>query len=139
MNNKDLIIIPEKIDWKPVFFTTDTTSKERRAYILFLLLFIVALVSITWPAYTLVNRADIIIIGLPLNLFWLVLWKATIFTGLIFLYRFEYPGKKNLEKKRHSKILEMLVGVKKFIAQSFKTALDEYDSSLHNEHKGREN
>lgn len=95
MGKNGLTIIPEKIDWKPVFFRADTTHRERRAYILFLLLFITALVAITWPVYTLINRADIIIIGLPLNLFWLILWKATIFVGLVFLYRFEYSGKKN--------------------------------------------
>lgn len=94
MDNNNLTIIPEKIDWKPVFFTADITHRERRAYILFFMSFMLAFVSITWPAYTLVNRADIIIIGLPLNLFWLVLWKATIFVGLLFLYRFEYSGKK---------------------------------------------
>ena len=85
--------IPTKIGWKPVFSSPDTPLRMRRAYSIFIAICIVVLILITWPVATLVNRGDIIIIGLPLNLFWLVLCKAIVFTCLVSLYGYEYFGK----------------------------------------------
>ena len=87
--------IPEKIDWKPVIFSAGTPPGLRRAYISFIILCCVALVMIIWPVASIFNRGDIIVLGLPLNLLWLVFWKATIFSGLIWLYRFEYFRKRS--------------------------------------------
>ncbi len=82
--------IPEKIDSRPVLFSEKTPPELRRAYIKFIILCAIALVMIIWPVASIFNRGDIIILGLPLNLLWIVFWKVTIFAGLIWLYRFEY-------------------------------------------------
>jgi len=82
--------IPETIGWKPVIFSANTPPELRRAYTKFIILCVVALAMIIWPVAVIFNRGDIIILGLPVNLFWIVFWKAAIFTGLVLLYRFEY-------------------------------------------------
>lgn len=90
MNEPVTGIVPESIDWKPVIFSPDTSPELRKAYTRFALLCILALVMIIWPIAAIFNRGDILILGLPINLVWLALWKIIIFFGLLWLYRFEY-------------------------------------------------
>lgn len=93
--------VPEKIGSMPVLFSTNTPPELRKAYVKFIILCAVALAMIIWPVASLFNRGDMLLLGLPVNLLWIIFWKASIFAGLVWLYRFEYfrEGKKGLQNK----------------------------------------
>jgi hypothetical protein len=70
-------------------FAAETTQRERRRYWLHFGIYVVLLATTVWPIFTLFNRIEPYVLGMPFNMFWdtLVLVFVTVNTYL--LYRFD--------------------------------------------------
>ncbi|MES1930232.1 hypothetical protein SADO_13293 [Salinisphaera dokdonensis CL-ES53] len=68
---------------------TTRRRKATRGYIVFL---IVALLLMTVPVFTFADRVEPITLGLPFNLFWIVLVELAAFLAILGFYLFEHGG-----------------------------------------------
>ena len=70
-----------------VLFPPGTPPRRRRRRLVFLVIWLLAGVSLVWPVYALVADAFPLVLGLPLSLAWVVGWLAVVFVALVWLYR----------------------------------------------------
>jgi hypothetical protein len=54
---------------------------------------LVCLLMMIFPFYSLANRTDPFVMGLPFSMFWVVLWILIELVGFIVAYNWEYRGR----------------------------------------------
>ncbi|MTI47646.1 hypothetical protein [Sporosalibacterium faouarense] len=75
-----------------VFFRKDIDSKVKKRSIFWFVYFTICGLAQIWPIYLLANRVKPMILGMPLSMFWVVMWIVIIFIGTITKYNQEYGG-----------------------------------------------
>ena len=70
--------------------TTDGRRNVACAYIVFL---VAAFILMTVPVFTFADRVEPITLGLPFNLFWIVLVELAAFLAILGFYLFEHGGR----------------------------------------------
>lgn len=73
----------------PRFFPSDLSARERRIYGLLTLFFVLMLLALTWPVYTLFSGIRPLVLGMPLSLFYIVVVLVVSFLVLLGLYLWE--------------------------------------------------
>lgn len=63
---------------------------KRKVYIGFAVFFFICFMALIYPIYSLANRVEPIVFGMPFGMFWLVLMTILQFLGLSVLYNWEY-------------------------------------------------
>lgn len=74
------------MDRKIVFFPEGTPPAKRRRRLVFLATWIGVAAMITWPVFLPFSAARPLVLGLPLNLAWILLAVAVIFFALVWLH-----------------------------------------------------
>lgn len=69
---------------------TDKNPSKRKAYIGFVIFFLICFMAMIFPIYSIANRVEPIVFGMPFGMFWLVLITVLQFCGLFALYAWEY-------------------------------------------------
>lgn len=72
------------------FFSEETTQTERRRYIAHAMVYVVGLVLVVWPVFTLFNRVEPYVLGMPFNMFWTGLSLVVVLVNTVLLYRWEH-------------------------------------------------
>lgn len=72
------------------FFSDQTTPGERRRYIAHGLVYAVGLVLVVWPVFTVFNRIEPYVLGMPFNMFWTGLSLVIVLVNTVLLYRWEH-------------------------------------------------
>lgn len=67
--------------------------RERKALTAVAILGVVCLLAMIFPFYSVGNRVEPFVLGLPFSMFWIVLWIAVEFIGFIVAYLWEYRGR----------------------------------------------
>jgi len=65
-------------------------EREGKASQFVAILGVVCILMLTFPFYSIANRAEPFVMGLPFSMFWVVLWIAIEFVGFIAIYNWEY-------------------------------------------------
>ena len=65
-------------------------SREQKGGLLVWVLFFVLLLAFTFPVYSIANRVDPFVMGMPFSLFWIVAWVGFEFIVLLLAYIWEY-------------------------------------------------
>lgn len=68
-------------------------AREAKALKFVAVLGLVCLLMMVFPFYSIVNRAEPFVMGLPFSMFWVVLWIVIEFVGFIAAYNWEYRGR----------------------------------------------
>ena len=71
------------------------TTSRRTVRRLYVALAVVLVVFMVFPGYSIANRVEPFVLGLPFGLFWIILLQAIGFLGLCGLYLFERRQKEN--------------------------------------------
>lgn len=71
------------------FFAAETTQRERRRYWLHFGIYVVLLATTVWPIFTLFNRIEPYVLGMPFNMVWDTLVLVFVTVNTYFLYRFD--------------------------------------------------
>lgn len=66
--------------------TGKTSKKMRPARIVFVIVIVIAALSVMWPGYTLFSSATPLIFGFPLSFAWMILWVMISFIAMLGLY-----------------------------------------------------
>jgi hypothetical protein len=69
---------------------TNSKTGKRQVYMLFAIILVILFLAQIYPIYSLVNRVEPIILGMPFGMFWLVLMCLLQFGTLLVLYIWEY-------------------------------------------------
>lgn len=72
------------------FFSDQTTPGERRRYIAHTLVYVVGLLLVIWPVFTVFNRIEPYVLGMPFNMFWTGLSLVIVLVNTVLLYRWEH-------------------------------------------------
>jgi uncharacterized membrane protein len=64
---------------------------------LYIVIAIVTFLPLIFPVFEVANRATPIVLGLPFNFFWVVLWTVIAFVAVVILYFVDPENKKNRE------------------------------------------
>jgi uncharacterized membrane protein len=67
---------------------------KKRFYTIFIIVAVAAFLPTIFPLYGLVNSASPIVLGLPFNFFWVILWIFIVFAAMIVLYFLDPENKK---------------------------------------------
>ena len=73
-------------------FQRETPLNKRKIYIGFGLFFAICFVAELFPIYSIANKVEPCVLGMPFGMFWLVFLTVLQFIGLAALYRWEYQG-----------------------------------------------
>lgn len=73
----------------PRFFPSELSGRERRVYGGLTLLFVLVLLALTWPVYTLFSGIRPLVLGMPFSLFYIVVVLVVSFLLLLGLYLWE--------------------------------------------------
>ncbi|HHW27482.1 MAG TPA: hypothetical protein GXX23_09175 [Firmicutes bacterium] len=68
-------------------------AREAKALKFVAVLGLVCLLMMIFPFYSIANRAEPFVMGLPFSMFWVVLWILVEFVGFIVAYNWEYRGR----------------------------------------------
>lgn len=60
--------------------------KKRTFNKIFIIVCVVAFLPLIFPLFGLANSATPIVLGLPFNFFWVILWVLVVFAAVIVLY-----------------------------------------------------
>ncbi|MEX0974493.1 MAG: hypothetical protein WD024_03945 [Bacillota bacterium] len=71
----------------------DDLVREAKALKFVAILGVICMLALVFPLYSVANRADPFVLGLPFSMFWIVLVIAVEFVGFIAAYRWEYKGR----------------------------------------------
>jgi len=63
---------------------------KRKVYIGFTVFFLLCFMAMIFPIFSIANRVEPILFGMPFGMFWLVLVTILQFCGLLALYIWEY-------------------------------------------------
>lgn len=81
-----------KINNGLVFFRKDTDEKIKKRSIFWFFYFLVCTLATVWPIYPIANRVYPLVLGMPLSMFWIVLWICITFIGAFAKFKQEYGG-----------------------------------------------
>jgi hypothetical protein len=73
-------------------FQRETPLNKRKVYSVFGLFFAICFVAEIFPLYSVANRVEPYVLGMPFAMFWLVFLTLLQFLGLAALYCWEYRG-----------------------------------------------
>lgn len=73
----------------PRFFSSDLSARERRIYGALTLFFVLVLLALTWPVYTLFSGIRPLVLGMPFSLVYIVVVLVVSFLALLGLYLWE--------------------------------------------------
>lgn len=85
---------PNEKEYRVRLFPEGMPRPVRRAYIGYLIYFIVLVLCTVWPIYLIGNRVEPYVLGMPFSMFWIVLVLGASLAGLFHLYRFERKREK---------------------------------------------
>lgn len=71
----------------------ESLNRERKAGRFVAILGVICLLMMIYPLYSLGNRVEPFVVGLPFSMFWVVLWIVVEFVGFICAYLWEYRGR----------------------------------------------
>lgn len=77
------------MDWRPRFFSSSLTRRQRRVYGAVVAWFVVALALMTWPAMVPMARVRPLVLGMPFALFWLAVILVISFAVALALFAWE--------------------------------------------------
>jgi hypothetical protein len=86
---------PEPTSARLVLFPPGSDPGRRRRRTVFVAVYAVAALMVTWPLYSAFSGTFPLILGLPLSLAWIVLALAVIFLALLWLYRADLRDEEN--------------------------------------------
>lgn len=72
---------------------------QRRFNTLYILICVATLLPVLFPIFEVANRSTPLILGIPFNFFWVILWIVLVFIGVSILYAID-PQRKNEEGDR---------------------------------------
>lgn len=87
----------EPVSARLALFPPGSNPGRRRRRTIFVVIYFVAALMVTWPVYTLFSGTFPLILGLPLSLAWIVLALAVIFCALLWLYRSDLRDEDEVE------------------------------------------
>lgn len=68
----------------------DARIREWKALKAVALLGLLCLLAMVFPIYSVANRVEPFVLGMPFSMFWIVLWIGVEFVGMIAAYLWEY-------------------------------------------------
>jgi len=90
---RDRVEKPEEKEYRVRLFPEGMPRAVRRAYIGYVIYFVVVLLCTVWPVYLIGNRVEPYVLGTPFSMFWIILVLIASLLGLAHLYRFEQRRK----------------------------------------------
>lgn len=72
---------------------------QRRFNTLYIGICVATLLPVLFPVFEVANRSTPLILGIPFNFFWVILWIVLVFVGVGILYAID-PQRKNDEGDR---------------------------------------
>jgi hypothetical protein len=73
-------------------FWQETSTRRRYRYLLHFGVYVGLLLTTIWPVFTVFNRVEPYVLGLPFNMFWVTVVLVLVTVNSLLLYRFDEGG-----------------------------------------------